>query len=199
MTERSPGPEDYDKALTKDRLRLVGEVLARAQDEARQRADRRQTRWSIGCDAYDFARSDVEALATEHSWIRVVNATMEFQFQIGNTIFRHYHGDADSPSPRHCRATRQEYSQASWEFGQTANPLVFRFAVETDAKGATGVYVVVATEGGSVQLKRSIWERGADGPVGVVDLPAPVQPGPPPIAFPALEEQRRSAEGGNGA
>ena len=196
-------PWDFHPALTEDRLRICGRLLANARRDALAMASYElgDDPWSVGCRAFAFGRHRLRRAAEsgEYPWLEVLDDSAHFVFVIGSNgqgvPVRFYRGAADDPTDRTLKRQEIEAEQLSLALGEAAaEGLMFRFAVETGEGGRVERVVFLALRGEDrvecfwpVPLEMPMAAAGVaeqlrliadDGYAG----PAPHVPGAPPPA-----------------
>jgi hypothetical protein len=182
-------PWDFHPALTEERLRFCARLLANARRDAVALAayEMGDDNWSVGCRAYAFGRQRLKRVAESgaHGWLRVMDDSHHFVFLVDQVPVRFYRGLAEDPTARTLRRHEAEAQQLGLALGDTlADGLIFRLAVEANAKGGVERVVFLALRGeeghaecawpiplelpsvqgpGSVQL-RLIVDDGYEGP-----------------------------------
>ena len=145
-------PWDLHPSLTEDRLRTCGRLLANARRDAIALAsiEMGDDSWSIGCRAFAFGRQRLlrTAEAGTYDWLRVLDDSHHFVFQIDQVPIRFYRGPADEPTTRTLKRQEAESAQLSLLLGaEAAEGLAFRFALETSPNGAIERVVFLALRG----------------------------------------------------
>ena len=182
-------PWDFHLALTEERLRFCARLLANARRDAVALAayEMGDDNWSVGCRAYAFGKQRLKRVAESgaHGWLRVLDDSHHFVFLIDQVPVRFYRGLAEDPTVRTLRRHDAEAQQLGLALGDAlADGLIFRLAVEANAKGGVERVVFLALRGeeghaecawpiplelpavqgtGSVQL-RLIEDDGYEGP-----------------------------------
>lgn len=174
-------PWEIHLALTEERLRLCGRLLAHARRDAlaMARHELGDDAWSVGCRAYAFGRHRLRRVAEagHHPWLRVLDESHHFVFLIEQVPVRFYRGPADEPTARTLRRQANEAEQLSLALGEAAAGLVFRFAVETGESGEVERVVFLALRG--EERTECFWP---------VPLDAPPAAGPDPVQLRLLAE-----------
>ena len=147
-----PRPWDLHPALTEHRLRTCARLLANARRDAIALAsiEMGDDSWSIGCRAFAFGRHRLLRMAEAgtYDWLRVLDDSHHFVFQIDQVPIRFYRGQADEPTTRTLKRQEAESAQLSLLLGQeAADGLAFRFALETAPSGAIERVVFLALRG----------------------------------------------------
>jgi len=145
-------PWEFHPALTDDRLRLCGRLLANARRDAVALAayEMGDDSWSVGCRAYAFGKQRLKRVAAsrEHSWLRVMDDSHHFVFLIDQVPVRFYRGFAEEPTVRTLRRQEAEAQQLGLALGtDAAEGLVFRLAIETGVSGGVERVVFLALRG----------------------------------------------------
>lgn len=149
-------PWDFHPALTEERLRVCGRMLANARRDALAMASYElgDDPWSVGCRAFAFGRHRLRRAAEsgEYPWLEVLDDSAHFVFVIGGNghgvPVRFYRGAADDPTDRTLKRQETEAEQLSLALGEAAaEGLVFRFAVETGEGGRVDRVVFLALRG----------------------------------------------------
>jgi hypothetical protein len=145
-------PWDLHPALSEERLRLCGRLLANARRDALAMAslEMGDDPWSVGCRAFAFGRQRLRRVAEAgtYPWLRVLDESHHFVFLIDQVPVRFYRGPAEEPNARTRRRHENEAQQLSLALGEeAADGLVFRFAVETTATGGVERVVFLALRG----------------------------------------------------
>ena len=166
-------PWDFHPALTEERLRFCARLLANARRDAVALAayEMGDDNWSVGCRAYAFGKQRLKRVAESgaHSWLRVMDDSHHFVFLIDQVPVRFYRGMADDPTARTLRRQEAEAQQLGLALGdEMAEGLIFRLALEADAKGGVDRVVFLALRG----------EEGHAECAWSVSLEAPVVHGP---------------------
>ena len=150
---RAPGrlPWDFHPALTEERLRVCGRLLANARRDAVALAayEMGDDNWSVGCRAYAFGKQRLKRVAESgaHPWLRIMDDSHHFVFLIDQVPVRFYRGSADEPTARTLRRQEAEAQQLGLALGDETTGLIFRFAVEANATGAVERVVFLALRG----------------------------------------------------
>ena len=145
-------PWDFHPALTDERLRFCARLLANARRDAVALAayEMGDDNWSVGCRAYAFGKQRLKRVAESgtHSWLRVMDDSHHFVFLIDQVPVRFYRGMADDPTARTLRRQEAEAQQLGLALGdEMAEGLIFRLALEADAKGGVDRVVFLALRG----------------------------------------------------
>ena len=149
-------PWDFHPALTEERLRICGRMLANARRDALAMAsyEMGDDPWSVGCRAFAFGRNRLQRAAAsgDYPWLEVLDDSAHFVFVIGGNgngvPVRFYRGAAEEPTERTLRRQETELQQLSLALGETeAAGLAFRLAVETDTSGRVERVVFLALRG----------------------------------------------------
>ena len=149
-------PWDFHPALTEERLRICGRMLANARRDAlaMARYEMGDDPWSVGCRAFAFGRNRPQraAASSDYPWLEVLDDSAHFVFVIGGNgngvPVRFYRGAAEEPTERTLRRQEMELQQLSLALGEAeAEGLAFRLAVETDATGRVERVVFLALRG----------------------------------------------------
>src|SRR6478672_3819444 len=149
-------PWDFHPALTEERLRICGRMLANARRDALAMASYElgDDPWSVGCRAFAFGRHRLERAAQsgEYPWLEVLDDSAHFVFVIGSNgqgvPVRFYRGAADEPTERTLRRQEIEVQQLSLALGEAAaERLAFRLAVETGEAGRVERVVFLVLRG----------------------------------------------------
>ena len=134
-------PWDYHPDLTADRLTEIALLIRQGRHDAVERfdSDIGDDGWTLGCRAYKFGQFRILQAheADAHPWLTIVDPSMRFIFGIGLVPVRFYRGDADEPTNKTCRVGFPELGQLAIAFPEEdSEPLIYRFAVETDFDGS---------------------------------------------------------------
>ena len=145
-------PWDFHPALTEERLRFCARLLANARRDAVALAayEMGDDNWSVGCRAYAFGKQRLKRVAGSgaHFWLRVMDDSHHFVFLIDQVPVRFYRGMADDPTARTLRRQEAEAQQLGLALGdEMAEGLIFRLALEADAKGGVDRVVFLALRG----------------------------------------------------
>ena len=145
-------PWEFHPALTEERLRICGRLLANARRDAVAMAayEMGDDSWSVGCRAYAFGKQRLKRAATSrvHSWLSVMDDSHHFVFLIEKVPVRFYRGFAEEPTARTLRRQEAESQQLGMALGiDEADGLVFRFAIETGVTGNVERVVFLALRG----------------------------------------------------
>ena len=145
-------PWEFHPALTEERLRICGRLLANARRDAVAMAvyEMGDDSWSVGCRAYAFGKQRLKRAATSrvHSWLSVMDDSHHFVFLIEKVPVRFYRGFAEEPTVRTLRRQEAEAQQLGLALGiDEADGLVFRFAIETGVTGNVERVVFLALRG----------------------------------------------------
>ena len=180
-------PWEHHTALTADRLAMIAGLLEQGRNDALDRLDPTIgcTGWTVGCDAFAFAKHRIEEAAVDLDWLEIVDPTMHFIFSIGGVPIRFYRGDPDEPNARTLKQSFSELHEVSLfgaeELIKLAPEPIYRFAIETDIDGAITQITFVILDGVAPVLTWAVprgepvirvaplWVPGSEG----VDLPAP--------------------------
>lgn len=183
----SKKPWDYHADLSFERLSLLAKILrdTRRDTLALHDAAAGDTPWSLGCRVY--ARSTtmlVRAADQLWPWLKIVQSSLEFVFQVGAVPLRFFHGDAERPDPGHLRAVEVEAKQLDFAFGDAGTGLVWRLVVETNVAGETDSIVLIGStpEGGvectfpipGLNASVQLFEPRRPTSKGGIELPPPV-------------------------
>jgi hypothetical protein len=169
-------PWHFHPALTEERLRFCARLLANARRDAVVLAayEMGDDNWSVGCRAYAFGKQRLKRIAESgtHSWLTVLDDSHHFVFLIDQVPVRFYRGSADDPTTRTLRRQEAEAQQLSLALGgDLADGLIFRLALEADARGAVERVVFLALRG----------EQGLAECVWPVPLELPLSQGAPGV------------------
>ena len=145
-------PWEFHPALTEERLRICGRLLANARRDAVAMAayELGDDSWSVGCRAYAFGKQRLRRAATArvHPWLSVMDDSHHFVFLIEEVPVRFYRGFAEEPTVRTLRRQEAESQQLGLALGiNEADGLVFRFAIETGVTGNVERVVFLALRG----------------------------------------------------
>jgi len=145
-------PWEFHPALTEERLRICGRLLANARRDAVAMAayEMGDDSWSVGCRAYAFGKQRLKRAASSriHSWLSVMDDSHHFVFLIEQVPIRFYRGFAEEPTVRTLRRQEAEAQQLGLALGiDEADGLVFRFAIETGVTGNVERVVFLALRG----------------------------------------------------
>ena len=145
-------PWEFHPALTEERLRICGRLLANARRDAVAMAayELGDDSWSVGCRAYAFGKQRLRRAATArvHPWLSVMDDSHHFVFLIEKVPVRFYRGFAEEPTIRTLRRQEAESQQLGLALGiDQADGLVFRFAIETSVTGNVERVVFLALRG----------------------------------------------------
>ena len=145
-------PWEFHPALTEERLRVCGRLLANARRDAVAMAayELGDDSWSVGCRAYAFGKQRLRrvARARVHPWLSVMDDSHHFVFLIEKVPVRFYRGFAEEPTVRTLRRQEAESQQLGLALGiDEADGLVFRFAIETGITGNVERVVFLALRG----------------------------------------------------
>ena len=149
-------PWDFHSALTEERLRICGRMLANARRDALAMAsyEMGDDPWSVGCRAFAFGRHRLARAAGsgDFPWLEVLDDSARFVFGIGgngNSVpVRFYRSASDEPTERTLKRQEMEVQQLSLALGETeAEGLAFRLVVETDGTGRVERVVFLALRG----------------------------------------------------
>ena len=180
-------PWDHHSALERDRLITIAKLLERGRNDALDRFDPTigSIGWTVGCDAFAFAKHQIETAAAEIDWLEILDPSMHFIFSIGGVPVRFYRGDPVEPNARTLKQSFSELHELSLfgsdELVSLAPEPMYRFAIETDIDGAITQISFVVLDGVAPVLTwpvplgepvtriSPLWIPGSDG----VDLPAP--------------------------
>ena len=149
-------PWDFHPALTEERLRICGRMLANARRDAlaMARYEMGDDAWSVGCRAFAFGRHRLARAAGsgDFPWLEVLDDSTRFVFGIGGkghgVPVRFHRSGADEPAERPLKRQETEVQQLSLALsGTEAEDLAFRLVVETDGTGRVGRVVFLALRG----------------------------------------------------
>lgn len=145
-------PWDIHPALTEDRLRICGRLLANARRDALAMAsyEMGDDPWSVGCRAYAFSRHRLARAASSgtYNWLSTLDESHHFVFLIEDVPVRFYRGLAEEPNAKTLRRHEDETEQLSLALGdEGGDGPVFRFAVETGEGGRVARVVFLALRG----------------------------------------------------
>lgn len=134
-------PWDYHPDLTEERLVAIALLIRQGRHDAVERfdGDIGDDNWTLGCRAYKFGQFRIlqASEGDRHPWLTIIDGSLRFIFGIGLVPVRFYRGDADEPSSKTCRVAFPELDQLSIAFpDEEAEPMAYRFAVETDIDGS---------------------------------------------------------------
>lgn len=181
-------PWEHHPALTEDRLKEVARLIQTGRNNALDRYNPvvGSTPWTVGCEAFAFQMHEIIEASAELDWLDIVDASMQFVFNVGGVPCRFYRGDAEDPNTRTLKQSYAELNEQSLfgpeELIALARTPLYRFAVETDVEGSITAISFVVLDGSSPVL---IWQIPLDEPVTKitplwvegdegVELPAPV-------------------------
>ncbi|HYG49229.1 MAG TPA: hypothetical protein VD846_14955 [Allosphingosinicella sp.] len=193
-------PWDYHPDLTAERLIEVALLIRRGRHDAVERFESEvgDDNWTLGCRAYKFGQFRITEAhnADRLPWLNIIDPSMRFIFGIGLVPVRFYRGDAEEPSAKTCRVAFPEFNQLSIAFPEEENdPLIFRFAVETDFDGS-----VLAIKFVGLRHQQTVlcWEVPL--PVATVVRLSPIEMGdegvelaPPQVGMPSDEMVAKGA------
>lgn len=174
-------PWDYSPDLTRDRLILVAQLLARGRGHALDRFDPHvgDDKWTLGVCAFNYGRFEVRRLAgaSGFEWLSVPDPRRRFVFQMGQTRLRFYRGDAEVPNANMLVPTELEQYTLPFETGVSLDGVTFRFAIDTDRDGTIIQIALVVIRNGAPELVWRIpYESAAPLIVGIADdLPEAVE------------------------
>ncbi len=145
-------PWEFHPALTEERLRICGRLLANARRDAVAMAayEMGDDSWSVGCRAYAFGKQRLRRAASSrvHTWLSIMDDSHHFVFLIEKVPVRFYRGFAEEPTVRTLRRQEAESQQLGLALGiDEADGLVFRFAIETGVTGNVERVVFLALRG----------------------------------------------------
>ena len=186
-------PWDIHPDLTAERLQFIGGLLLKGRDDALERHEPSigDNGWTLGCRSYAFSQHQISAAAgsPENPWLKVIDPSSRFVFQIGAVPVRIYSGDAEEPHDRTLRQGLAELRQLSFAFTEKPDlgQLVYRFAIETAFDGTIAQIVFVGTTGTTIGC---FWPVPLVRPATVVSVVGEkreegVELGAPPVGSPA--------------
>lgn len=198
-------PWDYHSDLTKERLIVVAQLLARGRSHAMDRYDPEvgDDNWTRGVCAFNYGRFQISRAAGKPSfeWLSVPDGRRRFQFRIGEVMLRFYRGQAEAPKSNMLFATELEQLLLPLDGPVPLQDVKFRLAIETDWDGSILQISFVAIRG---QEPETIWHIPYEAaPPLLVDLPTEVPPEievePAQIKFFDDEDDDQVGEDGNDA
>jgi hypothetical protein len=151
-------PWDYHRDLTRERLILLAQLLARGRAHALDRYDPEigDDTWTRGVCAFNYGRFQItRASGTPgFEWLSVPDRRRRFQFRVGEVMMRFYRGQAESPKANMLFATELEQLLLPLDEGVPLGDVKFRLAVETDWDGSILQVSFVAIRGDAPE---TIW------------------------------------------
>lgn len=147
-------PSQFHPDLTEHRLNFFGHLFREVREQTLELHDPfgGDSEWSLGCRVYSRTCGRIADLAAEQEWLSIVDPTNRFIFQIGEVPVRFYRGESDEPGSRTRNVCFPELRQQRIAFPNDVQPLIWRFAIETDeAALAKSVFFLGMTESGEVR------------------------------------------------
>lgn len=134
-------PWEYHSDLTAERLIALALLIRQGRHDAVERyeSDIGDDAWTLGCRAYKFGQFRILQADKDDKfpWLSIIDPSLRFIFGIGLVPVRFYRGDAEEPSSKTCQIAFPELGQLSIAFPEEEpDPMVYRFAVETDFDGS---------------------------------------------------------------
>ncbi|WP_043366701.1 hypothetical protein [Belnapia sp. F-4-1] len=119
-------PWDFHPALTEERLRICGRMLANARRDALAMASYElgDDPWSVGCRAFAFGRHRLERAASsgDYPWLEVLDDSAHFVFVIGGNgngvPVRFYRGAAESRPSAPSSGRRSRFNSSPWRWAR---------------------------------------------------------------------------------
>lgn len=152
-------PWDYHPDLSKNRLTIIGQIIADARNNVFEQFDERgDDAWALGCRAFSWVRKGItrEAVGGEYPWLSIMDPSKQFIFKIGQIPVRFFRGDPDEQFGKTLNTIGREGMQFALVFPgeRRAFQLVWRFVVETDFTGdLVGIWFIGATPDGIAECK----------------------------------------------
>jgi hypothetical protein len=192
-------PWDIHPDLTEERLVKVAGLIRRGREDAVDRHDESigDNNWLLGCSAYQFGCFQIgKAAGTDgYQWLKVINPSLEFVFQVGEYPIRFYRDDAEELSMRGRARAHAELDQLSLAFPARETAPACRFVINTDGEGSLLAVKFVGFEG---EMPLMVWDvplgaepvklpPAAEAPSEGVELPAPA------VRLPSDEKDRKGS------
>lgn len=196
----STKPWDIHPDLTEERLQVLARLIREVRGKALLLHEPAEgdSNWGLGCRAHERTCYAIKQAAENNSWLKVIEGSLHFVFQIGKVPIRFYRGEADNPSPRSLRRNYPEIeaNQGSLPFASVELDWFWRLAIETDISGEVyRVVMVQVAEGGDT---KNPWPIPFEAPViPLVPIVPLRQEGivlPPPEVMPLIQEKPASGE-----
>lgn len=180
-------PWDYHPDITRERLVLVAQLMARGRGDAldRHEPELGDDAWTRGVRAFRFCCHQLTRMAglPQFEWLSVPAPGRKFQFRIGTAPMRFYRGLAEEPKPNMLQLTELEQELLPFGDGVFLTDVKLRIAVETDFDGSVAGVYFVAIRGVDPE---TIWRIPFETAVPlVVDLSARLEP-PVDLAAPEV-------------
>ncbi len=92
-------PFELNPQLTDERIDTVGRLIATAHNQVLERADERDTGWSIGCRSHVWRSTTIiQAVeARNYPWLKIESPGLRFVFSIGGVPVSMYRGSHEHP------------------------------------------------------------------------------------------------------
>lgn len=206
MSEQKPWEVHPD--LSEDRLKLLASITRRIRHDALEehQPERGDTNWGLGCRVHERTCFTIKVAAESgnYPWLKVLDPSLHFVFQIGRVPVRFYHGDAERQNLRSAQRRYPELQaqQAAFDFKADYELADWRWriVVETHPDGTVMREVMVQLdERGN---PRNPWPIPEDGTVTTLAAVIPIKKEgvdlPPPEVKPKPGEQAEAANPDDG-
>lgn len=153
-------PSELHACLTNERIDRIGNLIARTRQENLAFADDRDNGWSLGCRAYIWCCKEIQQLAGNADWLRIIDPSLKFIFAIENINISMYKGTPSKPK-KNIQSRAQSYPELRQIslLNNIAIPsrLCWAYAVETDSDGElTNIEFIGVSESGDVIASRRV-------------------------------------------
>jgi len=131
-------PQFHHPDLSDDRLQYLADLMVKVRHDTLELYDEvgGDDPWSHGCRAYARTKSNIVKESENLEWLKVLDASLQFVFAIGEVPIRFYRGAPEKPNEKTMRRSFSELNQLSLNFtNEVAASLAWRFAIETDIDG----------------------------------------------------------------
>ncbi|MEO3470892.1 hypothetical protein AAFN86_03415 [Roseomonas sp. CAU 1739] len=151
-------PWEYHPHLTEDRIVAVACLIVDGRQAAVERFDEEagDNGWTLGCCAFQYGRARILRAVDDgtHDWLGVIDRSLQLIFTIGEVPVRIYRGEAEEPTIRTMRQSRNELRQLGFSFDDRdeGHDLAYRFAIETDIDGSVLAVKFVGLRGETATL-----------------------------------------------
>lgn len=198
-------PWNYHPDLTKERLVLLAQLLARGRRHALERHDPLigDDAWTRGVRAFRFGCHEIAKAAGSDGfdWLVVLDPRRKFQFMVGKVPMRFYRGTPEDPKPNMLKLAELEQLAFPFAVDEPLANAKLRIAVETDEDGSVMAVFFVAIRGVNTETQWRIpYETAPPLLVDVKhDVAEAIELDAPEVGMLDDEEDEEKEEGGGRA